>query len=259
MQHGSRIKIDQSAIARAGLEQEAAAPVAAGFQIDHHADARAPGRITEERASPQHGILFAVGDQRQDGMLRGQSSRFPGPDGFHDDGDAGFVIARARSRRHRIHMRHQHDRGARARRHLADDIADLRATGGAPARLAIAAHGGKRVGLYPEPRELGLDARMDGGVFRRSGGMGTFRSQQPRQHGIGAACGKRRSRCVGVQYLRPILAVEAQKPDRRRDEPDQPVAHDNRPAPCRGWPEGSRLRNWNTWPRPALFSRSLSH
>ena len=62
MRHRSRVKIDEGAVAGTGLEQEAAALVAASLQIDDHPNPRAPVGIGKKSAGAQHGVLFAVGE-----------------------------------------------------------------------------------------------------------------------------------------------------------------------------------------------------
>ncbi len=186
MRHRPRVEIDQRGIAGAGLEQKTAALTAPRLQIDHHPDPGAPSGIGQKRVRPQHGIFFAIGEKRQNRMPRSETAGLPGPNGFQDGGDTGTVIAGARPRRHRVHMRHQDDGGALARRHFADQIGDGGAGDRVGAGFGITAHGAQPVGLHLEPAKLGHEPVVNGRILGRAGRMRALGPQQTRQNLIGA-------------------------------------------------------------------------
>ncbi len=212
-----RIQINQFAVAGAGLEQQARAPVSARLGIDHDAHLGLKRRIVEEGGGAQKPIFLAVGQNRDHGVemrrLRGGAQ---GPRGLDDGGHARSIVGGAGPGGHRIVMGHQHDRLAGARKDWRHEVGHGGAGEHGRAALAVAAQRGVRLGGDPEVLEFGDDARAHVRVGDGRGRMRHLRPQDAGEHGSGSERGELRGRCARRHGRRDSVAIFGQRPDAHR-------------------------------------------
>ena len=220
MRRRARIKIDQRGIARTGLEQKAGALVAPRLDIHHRAGAGDIGGIAGIGGGAQQGLLFSVSEKRGDGTVVRQMPRLQGTQRLQDHGHARAVIGGAGTARNGIGVRHQQHRapgaGNGARGDVGDGGADLPAAAVTTLPHAFFVRDA-------EPRQFALQPGAEGRGGGRAAGARHFRSQQPRQYGIGAGGGEHRGGGIGGQRRRPC-SVYGQKPESHRQKPQQPDA-----------------------------------
>ena len=107
----AREALHRPAVPRPGLEHAARSRIAASFQVDHRADARAEGMVLGEELGAEQALLLAVLEQEDDVSLerrsRGQRARHLEP-----RRDAREVVLDAGPREHRVVVGHAEDRVA---------------------------------------------------------------------------------------------------------------------------------------------------
>ncbi len=114
---------NEPAVLFARLKHQRRPGTAARLQVQNHADARRQIRMIghKPRRAEQAG-LFAIGEEH-DQIVGQRRTGAQGSHRFKNRDHARAIVARPRALRHRIVMRHQHDRAAvRAARESAHDV-----------------------------------------------------------------------------------------------------------------------------------------
>ncbi len=110
---GVGVELDQASVLRAGFKHLRGAGIAARFEIHRNAHVLSPGMFSHERRGPQQTILLPIGEQ-QDKVVTQNRPGTQRAQGFEDCGHARAVVGRSGPGGHRIVVRREQDRIARA-------------------------------------------------------------------------------------------------------------------------------------------------
>ena len=226
MRHAARIKIDQLAVAGAGLEQIAGALVAARLDIDHHAD---PGARAADRAetgcAPSRPASSPSVNSAMTGWAPCTPPRLQGADGLQQVATPepsspapGPAATESRCAISSTALPAPGDT-------LGDDVGDGAAGDAVPAPLAIAAHAGLGAGdARPSPPVPAGCGRAPLRLRRCRPDAAAGRPARAPSSGSARAA----ENCVG-RRIRPQRVAAAhgpytrQQPDRRPPAPPEPM------------------------------------